>query len=86
MRGKSWYLGHTLGWNWAGQYATGSRTDRAAMRRKLCRMAGSYNGLVQGIWTGWSDRVEQLAPAIREGRAPRTINPHTLSHVLERIG
>jgi hypothetical protein len=85
MRGKSWYRGHTIGWEWARAYAAGTKLERAAIRRKLGRMADSYNALVQGIWAGWSDRVEQLAPAIRDGRAPRTINPHKLAHLLERV-
>ncbi len=85
MRGKSWYMGYTIGFDWARAYATGTRLERAAIRRKLVRMAESYNGLVRGIWTGWNDLVDQLAPAILEGKAPRTINPHKLTHVLERV-
>jgi hypothetical protein len=85
MRGKTWYAGYTIGWDWAKSYATGTKATRASIRRKLVRMAPSDNRLVQGIWQGWYDLVDQLAPAILEGKAPRTVNPHKFSKVLERV-
>jgi hypothetical protein len=85
MRGKPYYAGYTIGWDWARAYATGTKAARREIRRKLHRMAPSDNTLVQGIWQGFADLVEQLVPSIKSGQVARTINPWKLSTVLERV-
>ena len=86
MRPKLYYVGREIGWDWAGQYAAGTRQERRSIRRKLARMADHYSAFVEGIWDGFADRAEQRAEAIQEGRTKRTINPHKLRRVLERVG
>jgi hypothetical protein len=85
MRTRLFYFGRTIGWDMAGIYATGTHEERRAIRRKLARMSQSSNELVEGIWEGFADRAEQRADAILAGLAPRTINPHKLRRVLERV-
>jgi hypothetical protein len=85
MNDKTYYTGLSLGFEWAGTYITGTRADRREIRRKLHRMAESLNPLVLGIWEGFQDRASQRSEMILAGMAPRTINPHRLVHVLERV-
>jgi hypothetical protein len=85
MRTPTYYRGLTIGFEWAGLYIAGTKAQRREIRRKLHRMAESYNQLVLGIWEGFAGRAEQRADAILGGFAPRTINPHKLRRVLDRM-
>jgi hypothetical protein len=85
MRTKTYYLGRNIGWDLAGTYATGTRIERRAIRSKLGRLAASSSQFAEGVWEGFSDRAEQRAEAIMSGTAARTINPHKLKRVLERV-
>jgi hypothetical protein len=85
MNGTTYYLGYRNGWKLATTYATGTRRDRAAIRRRLELLKDSFGQFARGLWDVFADLAEQRSEAIRAGLAPRTIRPTRLERVLERI-
>jgi hypothetical protein len=85
MNGLCYYLGYRKGWKLAVAYATGTRGERSAIRRRLAILNDSYSGFARGLWAGFGDLADQRSQAIRSGRARRTVNPFKLARVLERI-
>src|SRR4051812_34362619 len=85
MRTKAYYTGFSIGFAWAGQYATGTKSDRREIRRKLARMSENVGQFATGIFEGFTDRASQRAEAIKAGLAPRTINPHKPARVADRV-
>lgn len=77
--------GYGIGWDWGKSYAAGSKQVRALIRFRLRRMLSLDSAFVQGVYVGLQDFCEQRAEAIHAGLAPRTVNPHKLSRLAERM-
>ena len=86
MRNKLYYLGYSKGWKMATRYASGTKAERRDVRNRLALLNESYGQFAEGLWDGFGDLSSQRSESILKGLAPRTINPHRLAHVLERIG
>ncbi len=71
--------GYRMGWDDAKVYATGSKVERAAIRRRLAKANRTFGN---PFWTEYhralTGRAEAYGVAIREGRLPRTIRPTKL--------
>jgi hypothetical protein len=85
MRGAAWHKGHSIGWSWAGEFATASRAAKRRILARLRRMSDSFNPLVQGIWTGINDRAEWHYDARKAGLGVRRIRTDRLAAALDRL-
>jgi hypothetical protein len=78
-------MGYNRGWKLAAAYATGTRRERSEIRRRLAILNESFSSFSRGLWAGFRDLADQRSAAILAGMAPRTVNPHRLKNVLDRI-
>jgi hypothetical protein len=85
MRGAVWHKGHSIGWTWAGEFATASRAAKRRILARLRRMSDSFNPLVQGVWSGLNDRAECRYDARRAGMDVRNIRTDRLAAAVERL-
>jgi hypothetical protein len=85
MRGVSYYKGHTIGWDWAGQFATATRAEKRLILRRLQRMTQALSPFVDGVWAGILDRAEGRYDALRAGVTARSNRTHRLAEVVERL-
>lgn len=77
--------GLTMGWTDARAYATGTKAERRAIRRRLVKSSLGYG---RPFWNQYrayfAMACEDFARAIAEGRIARTCNPHKLLNLLDR--
>ena len=80
-------MGFRRGWADAALYATGTRADRAVIRRDLAKSDAGQWGRGP-FWTAYRDafdaRAEAFGRAIAEGRIARTIRPTRLFALCNR--
>lgn len=77
--------GLKMGWTDARTYATGTRTQRAAIRRRLVKASLGYTGEFWGKYREYASMALcDFATAIEEGRMARTCRPSKLRNLMDR--
>ena len=86
MNGKLFYLGLSLGWDWAGDFGKANRAEKRVILARLQRMSEAYwNPFVRGIQEGIASRSEARYDARKSGLSVRGIRTDRLAAALERL-